>query len=145
RFFENDRVVENARILALSDRYCACVSPRRYRRTLLPDAALREVVLNQGKAGDPMLTTYFIKTIGTHPPGTRVRLQNGEAGVVIRKGSSPMTPVVCALFDAHGAALPMPQLRDTAKQHQAIREALTATQLPLDLSMQQLWGEPANP
>jgi HD-GYP domain-containing protein (c-di-GMP phosphodiesterase class II) len=138
------KITQNVKILALAERYCACVSIRKYRKTLLPNAALREVFLAGGKASDPMLAAYFIKELGTHPPGSFVRLQNGEIGVVTRKGKSAMTPIVHSFIGPRGAPLTFPIQRDTDKDLYAIRELLAPGQATMRFSMQQLWGEEAS-
>lgn len=136
-------VPQNAKIVALADRYCACVSQRAYRKTLLPNAALREVLLAGGKPGDAMLAAYFIKEIGTYPPGCFVRLQNGEIGVVTRRAKEASTPVVHAFIGPRGAPLSFPIQRDTGKELFAIRELMAPQQATLRFSMQQLWGDEA--
>ncbi|HJW56086.1 MAG TPA: HD domain-containing phosphohydrolase [Burkholderiaceae bacterium] len=135
---------QNAKILALADRYCACITSRRYRKTLLPVVALRDVCMAGGKAGDPMLAAYFIKELGMHPPGVFVRLQNGEVGVVTGKGLNPNTPVVHALIGPRGAPLSFPIKRDTAKPLHAIRETVADDHTLLRFSLQQLWGNEAS-
>lgn len=137
-------VSQNAKILALADHYCACVSIRKYRKTLVPHAAMRDVFLAGGKAGDPMLAAYFIKELGTYPPGTFVRLQNGEIGVVTGKGASPAVPIVHALIGPRGVPLSFPIKRDTAKQLYGVREPLGDDQAMLRFSLQQLWGDEAS-
>lgn len=136
-------VPQNARILALADHYCASVSIRKYRKTLLPSAALRDVLLTGGRASDPMLAAYFIKELGTHPPGSFVRLQNGEIGVVTRRGKAPATPVVHAFIGPRGAPLSFPIQRDTGKELYEIRDTLSSEQATLRFNMHQLWGDEA--
>jgi HD-GYP domain-containing protein (c-di-GMP phosphodiesterase class II) len=133
----------NAKIIALADRYCAAVSNRRYRKPLLPQSALRDVFLGAGKPSDPTLAAYFIREIGNYPPGTFVRLQNGEIGVVTRKGKTATTPVVHALIGPRGAPLAFPIKRDSGKDLYAIREPLSGEQAALRFSLQQLWGDEA--
>jgi HD-GYP domain-containing protein (c-di-GMP phosphodiesterase class II) len=137
-------IPQNVKILALADHYCASISARAYRKTLLPCAALRDVFLTGGKAGDPMLSAYFIKELGSYPPGTFVRLQNGEVGVVTGKGASAATPIVHALLGPRGAPLSFPIKRDSAKQLFAIHDALSEDQATLRFSLQQLWGDEAS-
>jgi HD-GYP domain-containing protein (c-di-GMP phosphodiesterase class II) len=136
-------IPQSARILAMADRYCASVAHRKYRKTLLPGTVLRDVFLAGGKASDPMLAAYFIKELSTYPPGTFVRLQNGEIGVVTRKTKSATAPIVHALIGPRGAPLSFPIYRDTSKELYAVREALPAEQATLRFSMQQLWGDEA--
>ncbi|HYD96225.1 MAG TPA: HD domain-containing phosphohydrolase [Noviherbaspirillum sp.] len=136
-------IPQNARILAYSDRYCASVSMRKYRKSLLPSAALRDVLIAGGKPADPLLAAYFIKELGTTPPGSFVRLQNGEIGVVTRRGKTAATPVVHAFIGPRGAPLTFPIQRDTGKELYTVREALSSDQAMLPFSMQQLWGDEA--
>lgn len=140
---EVKEIPQNARILAYADRYSASISIRKYRKSLLPSAALRDVLITGGKPADPLLAAYFIKELGPTPPGSCVRLQNGEIGVVTRRGTAPATPVVHAFIGPRGAPLSFPIQRDTSKELYAIRETLASDQAMLPFSMQQLWGEEA--
>lgn len=140
---EVKEIPQNARILAYADRYCASVSIRKYRKALLPSAALRDVLVTGGKPTNPMLAAYFIKELGQMPPGSFVRLQNGEVGVVTRRGANAATPVVHAFVGPRGAPLSFPIQRDTSKELYAIRDALASDQAMLPFSMQQLWGAEA--
>lgn len=138
-------IPQNARILAMADRYCAAVSHRKYRKTLMPNASMRDVLMAGGKASDPMLAAYFIKELGTYPSGSLVRLQSEEIAVVIRRATADAAPLVQAFIGPRNAALSIPILRDTGKKQFAIREAVSNDAFPLRFSMQQLWGEQAAP
>ncbi|RZI42255.1 HD domain-containing protein [Herbaspirillum sp. HC18] len=140
---EIKEIPQNAKILSLADRYCAAVSIRKYRKTLLPSAALRDVLIANGKPRDPLLAAYFIKELGTYPPGTFVRLQNGEIAVVTRRSKSAATPVVHSFIGPRGAPLSFPIQRDTSKDLYVIRDTLAPEQAVLLFSMQQLWGDEA--
>lgn len=133
----------NAKIISLADRYCARVSPRNYRKSLLPNAALRDILLAEKKNLDPVLTTTFIRELGIYPTGTYVRLENGEIGIVSGKGPSSTTPYAHALIGPRGAPLAMAIKRDTSKKLYAIRDVLNAEQADIRFSMQQLWGASA--
>jgi hypothetical protein len=117
------------------------VCARSYRKSLLPNAALRDIMI-EGKAKiDPMLLTMFIRELGTYPIGTYVRLQNGELGVVSGKGLSTTTPFVHSLVGPRGAPLSVPIRRDTGKTDVAIREVLHPDQVMVRFTMRHLWGE----
>lgn len=138
-------IPQNARIVAMADRYCAAVSHRKYRKTLMPGASLRDVLMAGGKASDPMLAAYFIKELGTYPPGTFVRLQNEEIAVVTRRATADLATGVHAFIGPRNEALSIPLQRDTGKKLFAIREAVSNEQITLRFSMQQLWGDVAAP
>lgn len=137
-------IPQNAKIISLADRYCARVSARDYRKPVLPNVALRDIFLEGGKGVDPVLAAHFIKELGIYPPGTLVRLNNGEIGVVSKKGEGATTPIVHALIGPRGAPLSFPIKRDTAKELFAIRETLREDQANIRFSMQQVWGNEAS-
>jgi HD-GYP domain-containing protein (c-di-GMP phosphodiesterase class II) len=139
----NPEIPENAKIIAIADRYCARVSARSYRKSLLPNAALRDILLAEKKTIDPTLAAGFVKVLGIYPTGTFVRLENGEIGVVTGKGTSTTTPIVHALIGPRGAPLSFPIKRDTSKELFSIREVLHEGQASVRFSMQQLWGDEA--
>ena len=136
-------IPQNAKIIALADRYCARISNRTYRKSMLSNAALRNLFVEGGKTIDSQLATYFIRELGMYLPGTTIRLQNGEIGVVTGKGHGPTMPVVHALIGPRGAPLSFAIKRDTAKELYGVREALQPGQASMRFSMQQLWGEEA--
>lgn len=136
-------IPQNAKIVALADRYCAAVSSRKYRKTLTPSAALRDVFVGNGKPSDPMLAALFIKELGAYPPGSMVRLQCGEIGVVTRRGKTAATPMVHSLIGPRGAPLSFPIQRDTTKELYTVREAIPNELASVRFSMQQLWGSEA--
>lgn len=133
-----------AKIISLADRYCACVSARDFRKSTLPNMALRDIFLEKGKGIDPLLAAHFIKELGIYPPGTFVRLTNGEIGVVSQKGESGAAPIVHALVGPRGAPLAIPIKRDTSNEMLAIKETLREDQANIHFSMHQVWGEEAS-
>lgn len=133
-----------AKLLALADRYCACVSERKYRKSQRPNTVLREIFLERGKNVDSALAAYFIKVLGIYPPGTMVRLNNGEIGVVSRKGEGAATPIVHALVGPRGVSLSIPVRRDTVSEPFSIKETLHADQADIRFSMHQVWGSEAS-
>lgn len=138
------QIEQNSKIISLADRYCARVTGRAYRKPLLPTAALRGLFVEDSKTIDTHLAPFFIHEVGMYPPGSYVRLQNGEVGVVTHKGKLPATPVVHALIGPRGAPLSFPIPRDTEKTLFAIREPLYPEQADVRFSMQQLWGKEAS-
>jgi HD-GYP domain-containing protein (c-di-GMP phosphodiesterase class II) len=134
----------NAKIISIADRYCARVCARSYRKSLLPNVALRDILIGEKKSVDPMLVALFIREFGIYPIGTFVRLENGEIGVVTGRGASSTTPYVHALLGARGAPLAVAIKRDTQKSLMAIREVLPREQVPIRFSMHHLWGDMAS-
>ncbi len=135
----------DAKIISLADRYCARVSARHYRKSLVPNAALRDIMTEGKESVDLALVSTFIKELGIFPIGTFVRLENGEIGVVTAKGSSTTTPIVDALVGPRGAPLDAVIKRDTSKTLHGIREVLTEHQAAIGFNLDQLWGPVAAP
>ncbi|MGZ9045412.1 MAG: HD-GYP domain-containing protein, partial [Telluria sp.] len=129
-------VPENARLVGLADRYCALVSARNYRRSLLPPQACRKLLAD---CGDDPLAPHLARTVGFYPAGTLVRLHGGEVGVV----SCGQGPVVHALRDAAGKRLAPPMARDAREPQYAIDAALHEDDARLRFSMRQVWGAAA--
>ena len=62
-------VTLNAKLLSLADRYCAQVSARNYRRSILPDAAISNLRDDRASPVDPELLALFHDELGDYPPG----------------------------------------------------------------------------
>lgn len=137
-------VTLNAKLISVADRYCAQVSARNYRRSVLPDQAMRNLLADGEAPLDPLLAGQLARELGDYPPGSLVRLQNGEIGVVARRGDAPGRLDICALRDGSGGALPAATVRHSGDADCAIREALSEDQAGLRFSMKQVWGEQAS-
>lgn len=141
---KGEEIPRNCKIISLADRYCARISNREYRKSVLPNLALREIFLERGKGVDPALAAHFIKVLGIYPPGTLVRLNSGEIGVVSKRVVGTATPIVHALIGPRGAPLSFPIKRETDREMFAIRETLTEEQAKMRFSMHQVWGDEAS-
>lgn len=138
-------VPEPAKLVALADRYCARVSQRGYRKTMAPNAALRDILLEGKTTLDSLPAAVLIRELGIYPIGTHVRLRNGEIGVVSRKGLNSTSPWVTSLIGPRGAPLDPFLQRDTRSDQNGIREVLAPDQLAAGFRMSQVWGRAALP
>ncbi|MGE5468098.1 MAG: HD-GYP domain-containing protein [Ignavibacteria bacterium] len=132
-----------AKIIALADRYCAQVSQRRYRPARTPSAALKEIYAGKGGELNATIVAQLVRVVGLHPPGTIVRMRNGEIGVVIEATDNPDSPLAYALLGPSGAALTAPVLRRTAREDFRIIDVLTADKVDFPIQMSRLWGDAA--
>ena len=112
-----------AALIRQCDIYTAKLSPRLSREALAADVAARRLYADG--PGDSMAAA-LIKEFGVYPPGCHVRLESGETGFVVRRGSSAHTPMVAALTTASGVTLSEPVRRDTARPEHAIVGVLGA-------------------
>lgn len=126
-----------ARLLRRADIFGACLSPRRSRRALSGAAAARAAYLDELKQPDEA-GAALIKAVGLYPPGSLVRLVNGEVGVVVKRGFSANEPLVAALLGKSGAPLSEPVPRDTRLAAQAIAASLAPHEMKLLVSLDKL-------
>jgi HD-GYP domain-containing protein (c-di-GMP phosphodiesterase class II) len=140
-----NEIPENAKIITQADRYCALISARNYRKSMLPDLALQELFINKPGNLDPKLIDPFIQQLGPWPPGTFVRLKNNEIGVVSKRPNSDQVAQVHALISPRGVPLlPFPVVRDADGPLFQIREALHEDDAAIRFSMKQIWGPQAS-
>jgi hypothetical protein len=86
---------ELAQIIGLVDIFDALVSPRPYRRRLLPHEAIRELLNTERTAFPREIMKGLVEQLSVYPLGTKVRLNSGEEGVVVRiTPSFPSRPVL---------------------------------------------------
>ncbi len=117
-------ISRGARMLAIVDIFSAMVRPRAYREAIHARHALRSLFLKRGKVVDEALATLLVREIGVFPPGTPVRLANGEVGVVRRRGVDAARPVVARLINANGTLAAFAAQRDTTQAEYAITETV---------------------
>jgi HD-GYP domain-containing protein (c-di-GMP phosphodiesterase class II) len=139
------QVPEPAKLVALADRYCARISQRKYRKPMAPNAALRDILLEGKTTLDSLPAAVLIRELGIYPIGTLVKLQNGETGVVSRKGLHATAPWVTSLVGPRGTPLDPFLQRDTRNDGHAIREVLPAPQPEVAFRLSQVWGGGALP
>lgn len=101
-----------ARLIERVDVYAARMAPREGRSPLPPEMAMSSCRLDANGQVDEA-GQAVIDTLGAYPPGSAVRLANGECGIVVGRGKSAAAPKVLALTDADGKAMPSPTLRHT--------------------------------
>lgn len=126
-----------ARLLRRIDIFGARLSPRRSRKALSGAAAARAVFLDEHQQPDEA-GAALIKVVGLYPPGTIVRLANGEIGIVFKRGFSATEPLVAALIGKSGSPLSNPVPRDTRLASQAIAASLAPAELKLRVNLEAL-------
>jgi hypothetical protein len=126
-----------ARLLRRIDVFGARLSPRRSRQAMSGAAAARAVYLDE--LGQPdEAGAALIKAVGLYPPGSIVRLANGEVGIVSKRGFSANEPLVAALLGKSGSPLSAPVPRDTRLASQAIAASLAPAELKLRVNLDAL-------
>ncbi|NYE60449.1 HD-GYP domain-containing protein (c-di-GMP phosphodiesterase class II) [Duganella sp. 1224] len=137
-------VTLNAKLLSFADRYCAQVSARNYRKSILPSLALRNLIEDREAPVDAQLAACFQRELGDFPPGCLVRLEGGEIGVVSRRQGCSSGLQIHYLRDASGALLSPAQPRCLGDGPLPIAEGLSEDQASTRFSMKQIWGAQAS-
>lgn len=125
--------VRMARILKVVDRYAAMISPRKSRAGRSAIESARSVMTRSSSSVDA-IGQALVRAVGLCPPGTYVRLDNDELGVVVRRSTKSNQPFVVVVGKPGGELENNPRLHSTAESYPRIRSALpsTAVRAPLN-------------
>jgi hypothetical protein len=122
-----------ARILRMVDRYAAMISPRKSRAGRSATDSVRSIISNSSEQNDEV-GHALVRAVGLCPPGTYVRLDNGEVAVVMRRSAKPNLPHVAIVIDDTGGLVPQPRLHRTAEHSPKIQAALAASAVRVRLN-----------
>jgi len=120
------------RILGTIDRYAAMISPRKSRAGKSATDSVRAIVGHDDEQRDEVSLT-LVRTIGLCPPGTLVRLDNGQTALVLRRSDKPNFPMVASLLGARKEPLDPPLLYHTVRGQPRIQSALAHSAVALEL------------
>lgn len=126
-----------ARLIQRADIFAARLSRRRTRCALSGMAAAKATYLDeQGQADEA--GAAIIKATGIYPPGSFVRLANGEIAVVLRRGRLANEPWVASVISAAGMPLGEPARRDTRATRHAVAAGVAPQDVRLRLNLERL-------
>jgi hypothetical protein len=115
--------VRLARILRVVDRYAAMISPRKSREGRSATDSARSIISRTTEQADEV-GVVLVEVVGQCPPGTYVRLDDGQMAVVMRRSSQPNRPFVAIVINEAGALVNPPRLHRTANASPGIKSAL---------------------
>jgi HD-GYP domain-containing protein (c-di-GMP phosphodiesterase class II) len=122
------------KILQTVDRYTAAMSPRKSRSGRTARDSVRTVVVREGAEKHDEVGTALVKVLGLSPPGTFVKLANGETAVVMRRGVKPAEPMVACVLNRNDEPVAEPRLRDSSRPDFAIVSTLSGTAVRVNLN-----------
>ena len=128
------------KILQTVDRYTAAMSPRKSRSGRTARDSVVSVVVQAGTAKHDEVGTALVRILGVSPPGTFVKLINGETAVVLRRGIKPGEPYVASVLNRNDEPIAEPRLRDTSRENLSIQSTLTATTVRVNLKLDVMLG-----
>ncbi len=137
---KGDEINLYARILSLSDIYSAMVLPRKYRDGFFVKKALREIFLQRGASVDAQLAEALIKEIGVYPPGSFVKLVNGDIAIVIHHGRKTNKPIVLPVLSASGKVYQCMERKNTAKEEYYGIVDIVSRPENVEIDLHAIWG-----
>lgn len=132
---------EEALLLRTLDVYCAKISPRMHRKPMTGTQAERMIFTDAEMACDNPFIPTLIKEIGVYPPGTFVRLLNGEIAIVHKRSGSIKTPQVLSLINAKGEPLIEPIRRDTSRDGYTVSNDVPREAILISINPARFWQE----
>jgi HD-GYP domain-containing protein (c-di-GMP phosphodiesterase class II) len=92
------------RLLNLADSFIARTAARKTRSAQSAVRAVKSMVL--GAEGDAVgVGSAMAQAVGFYPPGSYVKLYNGEIAVAVQRGARANTPWVVSIIDKEGMAI----------------------------------------
>ena len=125
--------VRLARIVRIVDRYAAMISPRKTREGRTATDSVRWII-GESAERDKEVGNALVRAVGLCPPGTYVRLDNGEIAVVMRRSSKANHPHVAIVLSENGQLVGQPRLHRTAQGGPLIRSSLAASSVRVRLN-----------
>lgn len=138
---KDNEIPQFAKLLSITDIYSAMILPRKYRDGIYIKKALQDIFIQRGQSVDEKSAQLLIKEIGIYPPGTFVKLANGDTAIVLRRGTkNANSPLVLSVAGPRGAYYERPKQRDSIhKDIYGIKEVVP--RLPdLTLNRDEIWG-----
>lgn len=121
-----------AQLLQRIDVFTAKLSRRKARPGSSATVAARDACLD--KSGLPDATgATMLRVLGLYPPGSFVRLVNGDFAVVVRRGEKAHTPVVAPVRRADGGVVGQAVAVDTRLRENAVQRSLSADEVKIRL------------
>lgn len=130
-----------AEILALAERYVAMITKRAYRKRMNVTAARKLIASLADGSFRPAIPKALLQILGEYPPGTLVRLENNEVGVITGRPVRARGPFVQVVFDSSGNNNNTCQERDTSVPDFSI-QALEEPDMMPSINFSQIWGLP---
>lgn len=126
-------------LLHVCDVFCAMLSQRLYRPRLSGNIAIKEIYTIYTAAHGNPFGELLVREVGLYPPGTLVKLANGETGVVFKRGRTARSPQVLVLIDAKGMHCSKQILRDSGEEACAIAAVIPQEKSMLKVSLETIW------
>ena len=125
------------RLLHLADVFVARTAARRTRSAQAPLAAVKSMVFGAG-GGDLGLGSAMAQAVGFYPPGSYVKLINGEIAVAVQRGERANTPWVISIVGSDAIPLAKYQCKSTAEPRDAISAPVNFANIKVSVSAEKV-------
>jgi HD-GYP domain-containing protein (c-di-GMP phosphodiesterase class II) len=122
------------RILSMADGFIAKLAGRKTRASLSPVNAVKSMVMGAEGIGLGV-GSAMAQAAGFYPPGTYVKLANGETALSVQRGERANTPWVISILDKDGVALGKMPCKETTTPACTIASAVPAESVRVTLSI----------
>ena len=126
-----------ARLIQRADVFGSRLSARRTREAQSASVAAQTAYLDENHQADEA-GGAIIKALGIYPPGSLVKLKNGEIAIVLKRGRAANAPRVASVVGKSGSPLGEPAVRDTRLQNFSVTGSVAPHELRVRLSMEKL-------
>lgn len=139
---QGDAILSGSRVLAITDSYAAMVTPRPNRVGQFPKDALQALHAQRNQRYDEAILQLSAAALTEHPPGTLVRLGNGEVGVIRTRKKVQGQPDLWLLYNQNGMPSMRPKWCDASDPAYAITSILRVEDCrSADLVIKRLWSQ----
>jgi len=132
------RTLLSRRLLSMTDVFVAKMAARKTREALPPLEAAKSIYLQTEKDLTASIGSALATVVGFYPPGTYVRLVNGETAVAVQRGSRANTPWVISVVDRNGLPLVKYVCRDAADPAYAIAAPVVYRQARVSVNVERV-------
>jgi hypothetical protein len=129
-----------ARVLRVTDVYCAKISGRHYRPAQSTRTAMKDIFGQERTHLDSQISAQLLRTMGLYPPGTLVRLANGESACITRRDHGGMARFATSFLDSRGRLMEAPRERPLERHTYALRGFLEVEPDWPAINWKHLWG-----
>jgi hypothetical protein len=125
------------RVLSMADGFIAKLAGRKTRASLSPVKAVKSMVMGAEGIGLGV-GSAMAQAAGFYPPGTYVKLANGETALSVQRGERANTPWVISILDKDGVALGKMPCKETTTPACTIAAAVPAESVRVTLSVEKV-------
>ncbi len=124
-------------VLAMADVFVAKMAARKTRVSMSPVKAVKSMVMGAEGAAQG-IASAMAQAAGFYPPGTYVKLANGETAVSVQRGARANTPWVIPILDKDGVALGKQLCKETTAPAYTIAAAVPVENVRVTLSVERV-------